>query len=86
MAFLSWNFPFKKFQFHQSALKYVAMATIRFLTLILKTRISFIFQVFPPGRNSLWDNLLCFGLGVKQIHRIIAYCSLTRTIECRYYS
>ena len=28
--------------------------------LILKTRISVVFQVFPPERNFLWENL-CFG-------------------------
>ena len=28
--------------------------------IILKTHISVIFQVFPPERNFLWDNLLCF--------------------------
>ena len=27
----------------------------------LKTRISIVFQVFPPERNFLWNNLLCFG-------------------------
>ena len=29
--------------------------------LFLKTRIAIVFQVFSPERNSLWDNLLCFG-------------------------
>ena len=27
----------------------------------LKTRITIVFQVFPPEGNFLWDNLLCFG-------------------------
>ena len=29
--------------------------------LFLKTQISIVFQVFPPERNFLWDNFLCFG-------------------------
>ena len=29
--------------------------------LFLRTRIAIVFQVFPPERNLLWDNLLCFG-------------------------
>ena len=29
--------------------------------IILKTQISIVFQVIPPERNFLWDNLLCFG-------------------------
>ena len=61
MTFLSMYFPFRKVQFHQSALKYVAMATIQLFGLILKTLISIVIQVFPPDRNFLWDNLLCFG-------------------------
>ena len=32
-----------------------------FFGLFLKTRISTVFQVFPPERNFLWDNLLYFG-------------------------
>ena len=40
-------------------LMYVA---IQLFSLILKTRISIVFfQVFPPERNFLWDNLACFG-------------------------
>ena len=27
---------------------------------ILKTRITNVFQVFPPGGSFLWENLLCF--------------------------
>ena len=59
--FLPMYIPFRKVQFHQSALMYVAMATIQFFGLFLKTQISIIFQVFPPERNFLWDNFLCFG-------------------------
>ena len=29
--------------------------------IILKTRISVVFQVYPPERNLLWGNILCFG-------------------------
>ena len=29
--------------------------------LFLKTQISIVFQVFPPERNFLWENFLCFG-------------------------
>ena len=61
MNFLSGNFPFRKVQFHQPALMYVAMATIQLFSIILKTQISVVFQVLPPERNFLWDNLLCFG-------------------------
>ena len=61
VTFLSMYFPFRKVHFHQSALMYVAMATIQLFSLILKTRISIIFQVFPAERNFLWDNLPCFG-------------------------
>ena len=61
MAFLPGNFPFRKFQFHESALMYVAMAIMQLFGLFLKTRIAIVFQVFPPERNFLWDNLLCFG-------------------------
>ena len=63
VTFLSMYFPFRKVQFHQSALMYVAMATIQLFGLILITRISIsiVFQVFQPERNFLWDNLLCFG-------------------------
>ena len=61
MTFLSGNFPFRKFQFNQSAVVYVTMATMQLYSIILKTRISIVFQVFPPERNFPWDNLLCFG-------------------------
>ena len=61
VTFLSMYFPFRRFQFHQSALMYVAMATIQLFGLILKTRISIVFQVFSSVRNFLWENLLCFG-------------------------
>ena len=53
--------PFRKVQFHQSALMYVAMATKPLFGLFLKTRIAIVFQVFPPERNFLWDSLICFG-------------------------
>ena len=59
--FLSMYIPFRKVQFHQSALMYVAMATMQLFDLFLKTQISIVFQVFPPERNFLWDNFLCFG-------------------------
>ena len=59
--FSFYEFPFWKVQFNQSALMYVAMATIQLFGLILKTWISIVFQVFPPERNVLWDNFLCFG-------------------------
>ena len=61
MNFLSMNFPFRKVQFHQSAFLYVAMATIQFFGLFLKTQISIAFQVFPIEKNFLRDSLLCFG-------------------------
>ena len=61
VTFLSMYFPFRKVQFHRSALMYVAMATIKLFGLFLKTRIAIVFQVFPPERNFLEDNLLCFG-------------------------
>ena len=50
-TFLSDKFPFRKFQFHQSALLYVAMATIQLFSIILKTRISIVFQVFPSEKK-----------------------------------
>ena len=61
MTFLSMYFPFRKVQLHQSALMYVAMATMQLFGLFLKSQITIVFQVFPPERNFLWDNLLCFG-------------------------
>ena len=61
MTFLSLHFPLRKVQFHQSALMYVAMAATLLFGLFLKTRISIVFQIFPPERNFLWDNLLSFG-------------------------
>ena len=61
-TFLSMYFPFTKVQLHQLALlMYVAMETIQLFGLYWKTRISIVFQVFPPERNFLWDNLLCVG-------------------------
>ena len=60
-TFLSMYFPFRQVHFHQSGLMYVAMATMQLFGLFLKTRIAIVFQVFPPERNFLWDNLLCFG-------------------------
>ena len=61
MNFLSMYIPFRKVQFYLSALTYVAMATMQLFGLFVKTLISIVFQVFPPERNFLWDNLLCFG-------------------------
>ena len=62
MTFLSMYFPFRKVQLHQSVLMYVAMEPVmQLFGLFLKTRISIVFQVFPPERNFLWDNFLCFG-------------------------
>ena len=61
MTFLSMYFPLRKVQFHQSALRYVAMATMQLFGLFLKTRIAIVFQVFPPEKNFLWDNLPCLG-------------------------
>ena len=61
VTFLSMYFPLRKVQFHQSALMYVAMATMHLFGLFLKTRIAIVFQVFPPERNYLWESLLCFG-------------------------
>ena len=58
---LSMYIRFRKVQFHQSALMYVAMATMQLFGLFLNTRISMVFEVFPPERNFLWDNFLCFG-------------------------
>ena len=59
--FLSIYFPFRKVRFHQSALMYVATATIQLFGLFLKTRFAIVFQVFPPDRKFLWDSLICFG-------------------------
>ena len=61
MTYLCDKFPFRKFQFHQSALMYVPMATIQLFSIIFKTQISIVFQVFPHEKNLLWDNPLCFG-------------------------
>ena len=51
----------RKVQFHQSALMYVAMATMQLFGSFLNTIIAIVFQVFPPERNFLWDSLLWFG-------------------------
>ena len=59
--FLSMYIPFRKVQFHQSALMYVAMATMQLFCLFLNTRISIVFQVCRPERNFQWDNFLCLG-------------------------
>ena len=61
VTFLSLYFPLRKVQLHQSALMFVAIATMQLFGLFLKTQIAIAFQVFPPERNFLWDNLLCFG-------------------------
>ena len=63
VPFFYMYFSLRKVQFHQSALMYVATTTIELFGLILKTRISIVFQVhvFPAERNFLWVSLLCFG-------------------------
>ena len=61
VTFLFMHFPFRKVQFHQSAVMYLAMATMQLFGLFLKTQISNVFQIFPPERNFVLDNLLCFG-------------------------
>ena len=61
VTFLSRYLPFRKAQFHQSALMYVAISTIQFSGFILKTRISIVFKVFPLERNFLWNTVLCLG-------------------------
>ena len=61
VTFLSMYFPLRKAQFHQSAFMYVAMAIMQLFVLFLKTPIAICFQVFPPERNFLWNNLLCYG-------------------------
>ena len=56
-------FPFRKVQFHQSALMYVAMATMQLFWLYFEKSNPHCFSSIStwPGRNFLWDNLLCFG-------------------------
>ena len=66
---------FQKVQLHQSALMYVAMATMQLFGLFLNTRISIVFQVFPPESNFLWDNFLCFG------HQNSLICSIKANIR-----
>ena len=61
MNFLCGKFPFRKFQFHQSAHIYVVMAAVHLFSIILKFQLSIVFQVFPHEKNLLWDNPLCFG-------------------------
>ena len=62
MTFLSGDFLHRKFQFHQSALIYVAISTIKVFSIILKTQTSIVFQESPLEKeNFLWENLLCFG-------------------------
>ena len=60
VTFLSMYIPLRKVQFHQSALMYLAMATMQLFGLFLKTWVTIVFQVFPPERNFLLDNLLLF--------------------------
>ena len=43
VTFLSMYFPFRKVQLHQSALMYVATATMQLFAFILKTRIAIVF-------------------------------------------
>ena len=80
VTFLSGNFPFRKVQFHQSALMYVAMATMQLFGLFLKTLITIVFQVFPPERNFLWDNILCFGHD-NTLRSLIIAIIMTVTME-----
>ena len=47
------TFLFMEFQFHQSAIMYLAMGAIQLFSIILKTQTSIVFQVFPPDRNFL---------------------------------
>ena len=61
MTFLAMYSLLRKVQLHQLALMYVAMATMQLFGLFLKTRISIVFQVIPPERNFLLDNILRFG-------------------------
>ena len=79
MTFLSMYFPLRKVQFHQSALMYVAMATMQLFGLFLKTQIAVVFQVFPPEKNFLWDNL-CFGHH-NTLRRLIIANIRTVTLE-----
>ena len=72
VKFLSMYIPFRKVQFHQSALMYVTMATMQLFGLFLKTQISIVFQVFPPERNFLSVNFLCFGRQNSRISSIKA--------------
>ena len=58
--FSSMYFPLRKVQFYQSALMHVAMATMQLFGLFFKTEIAIVFQVIPPEKNFLWNNLLCF--------------------------
>ena len=51
----------KELNWIESAVMYVAIATMQLFGLFLKTRITIVFQVFPPKRNFLWNNILCFG-------------------------
>ena len=76
--FLSMYIPFRKVQFHQSALKYVDMATMQIFGLFLKTRILIVFQGFPPEKNFLWDNFLCFG------HKNSLISSIKANMRCHY--
>ena len=46
VTFLSWNFPFRKVQFHQSAIMYVFMATIQLYGLTLKLGSPLFFKYF----------------------------------------
>ena len=46
VTFLSMYFPLRKVQFYQSALMYVAMATMQIFSNILKTQISIVFRYF----------------------------------------
>ena len=66
LELLLWEFSFYVFSIQKSPVPSISPdvschgnhPTFRFN---LETQISIVFQVFPPERNFLWDNLLCFG-------------------------
>ena len=66
LEFLLCDFSFYKFSIQKSLVPPISHhvcchgshTTFR---LIFKTQIFSVFQVIPPERNHLWNNLLCFG-------------------------
>ena len=62
MTFLSVKFPFKKFQFHQSAVRYIARAAVKLLASFGKRESPLFFQHFHL-RETFYEilKLLCFG-------------------------